>query len=352
MKAFLNLEVGLTRGAVPSIEALEARTREQKNKLALSREQFARRDWKIKEQERKLATLHEQLARRDQELAGQQPPVYPGNIIWIFGTARTGSTWLASMMRGLPKHLLWDEPLVGEVFGRIRYPDSRWQANRERKDFIFGKEYEKVYTDFIRSWVLKGAAVRFPNISSAHYVVVKEPHGSSGAPILMEAFPESRMIFLVRDPRDVAASGIDAHTKGGWATKYKNEKERMGIDARSEGAARQRAEMYLRDVSAAKEAYEAHEGRKILVRYEDLRFDTLNVMKRICSELEIPAGEENLARVVEDNAWENVPDDLKGAGKGKRKTTPGGWKEDLDQKQIEVIETTTAPLLKEFYGNQ
>jgi hypothetical protein len=32
----------------------------------------------------------------------------------------------------------------------------------------------------------------------------------------MEALPESRMIFLIRDPRAFAASALDAARKGSW----------------------------------------------------------------------------------------------------------------------------------------
>jgi hypothetical protein len=32
----------------------------------------------------------------------------------------------------------------------------------------------------------------------------------------MEALPESRMIFLIRDPRDRTASALDAARKGSW----------------------------------------------------------------------------------------------------------------------------------------
>lgn len=71
VKGFLSLEAGLTRGVVPSIEALEAKIQEQKNKLSLSREQLARRDQKIEERGRHLERLREQLSKRDQKIGEQ-----------------------------------------------------------------------------------------------------------------------------------------------------------------------------------------------------------------------------------------------------------------------------------------
>ena len=109
------------------------------------------------------------------------------------------------------------------------------------------------------------------------------------------------------------------------------------------------AKMYLRDVGNSKEAYEAHQGPKVLVRYEELRADTLATMKRIYSELGIDVDEEELGRAVEKHSWENVPEEKKGEGKFHRKATPGGWREDLTPEQVRIVEEITAPLLKEFY---
>lgn len=109
------------------------------------------------------------------------------------------------------------------------------------------------------------------------------------------------------------------------------------------------AENYLRHIGNAKKAYDAHGGQKALIRYEDLRADTLGSMRRLCSALRIPADEEKLIRIVEEHAWENVPEEQKEPGKFYRKATPGGWREDLSSDQVKVIETITAPLLKEFY---
>ena len=161
--------------------------------------------------------------------------------------------------------------------------------------------------------------------------------------MLMEALQESRMILLVRDPRDVVASWVDAHREGGWKDGRRKEtnRPRVPIDGR--------AKKYLQNVGEAKKAYDSHEGRKTLVRYEELRADALGTMKRIYSELGIPADEGELARAVEKHSWEKIPEEEKGEGKFYRKATPGGWREDLTPEQVETVESITAPLLKELY---
>lgn len=178
------------------------------------------------------------------------------------------------------------------------------------------------------------------------YLVIKDPWGSIGAPLLMEALPESRMIFLVRDPRDVVASILHVT----FLRETPSTPRWQKAEEQTDDFVREEAEFYLGSISRTRQAYEAHEGRKALVRYEDLKADTLGTMKRIYSALEIPADEGELAKAVEKRSLENIPEDKKGEGTVRRRGTSGGWREDLTPEQVEIVERTTAPLLEEFYA--
>ena len=112
---------------------------------------------------------------------------------------------------------------------------------------------------------------------------------------------------------------------------------------------RNRSKKYLQHAGNAKKAYDVHRGPKVLVRYENLRTDTLETMERIYSTLGIPVHEGELARVVKKHSWENLSKEEKGEGKFYRKATPGGWREDLTAQQAKIVEEVTAPLLEEFY---
>jgi hypothetical protein len=168
----------------------------------------------------------------------------------------------------------------------------------------------------------------------------------------MEALPESRMILLVRDPRDVVASSLDARREGGWNYERNKGKSRERQEPPKKGSvrfAKGRAQKYLKGMGNAKEAYDAHTGPKVLIRYEELRADTLATMKLMYSTLGLPVEEGELAQVVEKYSWENIPEEQKGEGKFYRKATPGGWRDDLTEEQAEMVERVTAPLLKELY---
>ena len=266
------------------------------------------------------------------------------NVVWIFGFGRSGSTWLSSMMGEMEDHTVWLEPGVGALFGNFYYEDP-WigEAHRTSPLFILGSR-RAIWLRLIRSFVLDGALAMFPEAGNYGPFVVKEPYGSIGAPLLMEALPESRMILLVRDPRDVVASSLDAFEPGSWGSNA------LGVNSVPDFNTEDWANLYLRTVGKATQAYEAHEGGKVLVRYEDLRVDTLRTMKRIYSTLQISVDEENLGRVVDKNSWDNLPDRSKGPGRFYRKGTPGGWKEDLTAEQVETVERVTAPIIKGFYS--
>jgi hypothetical protein len=271
--------------------------------------------------------------------------IAPENMIWIFGTGRTGSTWLAAMMEEPEDHDVWFEPRVGTVFDPQRF------QRHGGKHFILASQYKDVWLRSIRNFILDGANARFPELDGG-YLAVKEPGGSVGAGLIMEALPESGMVLLIRDPRDVVASWLDATKKGGWQTRRRGEGGRRAeslAETNPNAFVRRHADAYLHHVGSARRAYDAHGGRKVVVRYEDLRADTLGTMKRMYGELGVPVDEARLAQAVEKHSWENIPDEEKGQGKFYRKATPQAWREDLTRHQVRTVERITAPLLEEFY---
>jgi hypothetical protein len=275
------------------------------------------------------------------------------NLIWIFGSIRSGSTWLIRMMGELDRHQVWDEPGVGRLFGEFydRNPEARLRS----PGFIMGDSTRKYWINSIRTFVLSGITYTNPEVGADDYLAVKEPGGGSmGAPLLMEALPESRMILLVRDPRDIMASVLDSARKGGWFYELQDESKRSPNalpDRNPNVYLKRRSNVYLQHMEKARQAYDEHQGPKVMVRYEELRADTLGTMQRIYSTLEIPVDENQLARAVEKHSWENIPDEKKGEGKFNRKARPGSWQEDLTPEQVEIVEEITAPLLRELYAN-
>lgn len=205
-KAFLSVRAGITRGAVPGSGVMQ------------TQELLERKKKRIEQLERAPEARDRRIVRLEGRVS-----IDPANLIWIFGTARTGSTWLGSMMEELENHAHWREPYVGDLFGSYyqKLPENRARSQHH----ILGR-HRKAWLRSVRNFVLEGARARFPELGEKGYLIIKEPHGSHGAPLLMEALPESRMIFLIRDPRDVAASALDARKKGSWV--YERRRDKLG----------------------------------------------------------------------------------------------------------------------------
>ncbi len=330
--AFLGVEAGIMRGEAPGFAEEEIET--------------LRRSLALKEAENQ--RLREGISDSASEgTAGdgiQVGGVDPGNVVWIFGVARVGSTWLASMMGEAEGHTVWNEPRVGSLFGNFYYGRG---AHRDNKHGILGGSEEE-RSRAIRALVLAAAEAKFGSDVDGGYLVIKEPNGSNGAPLLSRALPESRVIFLVRDPRDVASSGLGAALEGGW---YDKQRKRRGISKQlgADEIVEARANRYVEYIGRSREAYEAHEGPKTLVRYEDLRSSPLETMQRIYSDLGMPVDGDKVLRAVEKHSWENIPEGKKGPDKFYRKASPGGWREDLTPEQVQTVERITASLLEEFY---
>jgi hypothetical protein len=356
VRAFLRIEAGATRGNFPNqIQGTQAERVELAEPKSRKKQQL----------------------KRVQKGQGVTQPdgrnIRPENFIWLFGTMRVGSTWLGYMMEEPRGYRKWREPMVGMLFGSFFYHLglgwNEWTLPYQYEHFIFSSHHKETWLNSIRHVVLEGARARFPRLSKKSYLVIQDPTGSMGAPWLMEALPESRMVFLIRDPRDVVASMLDAFKKGGWfyveeflipyefrGEEYLIDQEHLKeapeslADTNPTAFVEQWAKRYLRDIGNVKLAYEAHRGRKVLIRYEDLRADTLGTMKRIYSTLEVDVDEEELARAVSEHAWERIPEGKKGKGKVLRRATPGGWRDDLSPEQVAVVERITAPLLEQFYS--
>lgn len=333
VSAFFNLEAGITRpeNLQASGSTEDATDDVLRRELEDSRRQLADKDSEI-----------QYLRAGPRTLGSDENGVRPENLVWIFGSARTGSTWLCEILEEMPGFKSWREPFVGTLVGPALL-DYEWEPQMNRERFVLHPKHKDAWLPAVRSLVLDGVASRRPHLGAGSHLVIKEPNGSSGAPVLMEAIPESRMILLIRDPRDAVASVLDSAGEGGWR------EGRDSYNAVIEGLAQKHARRYSQNMSFALKAYRQHSGYKTLVRYEELLEDTLSAVRTLCLDLELPINEQTLAATIEKYSWRNISEEDKGQGKFRRKATPGSWKEDLTPQQVDIVEEITAPLIREFY---
>ena len=129
------------------------------------------------------------------------------------------------------------------------------------------------------------------------WIVVKEPNGSVGATLLRPS--AKRPCVAHQGSQGRSSLRLDRHRPGGGAYKWRKsegivrDRASRNPDAFIEGQAKR----YMRNVGAAKRAYEAHEGPKVMSAMRTLRRIPSGRLRGIYSALGIPAGEDELARV-------------------------------------------------------
>jgi hypothetical protein len=290
-------------------------------------------------------------------------------LIWIYGSPRTGSTWLLEMLcdplapdRSNPLGFSWPESWSSPAFGlpmdeflisahlvpsqggtveigNALYPatlNSLWA--RRRPSYAFSEEFADVWRPEVRRLTLarlqavveraRKAGLGLPR--DTPHLVIKEVNGSHAADLVMSLFPRSRMIFLVRDGRDVIDSLLAANSPGGW--RAARGLAGGGFDSPEERLewVREGCRSWTARMNVCDRAYEAHDpALRRRLRYEDLLADTPAVLAELLEWIGLPSGEDRVRAVSERHAFDAVPDSRKGPGKVRRSATPGGWREGL-----------------------
>lgn len=266
-------------------------------------------------------------------------PFGTGNTLWIYGCGRSGSTWLAEMLGDLANCSVWMEPGFGHLFARPAIPLPYHQSPL----YVLGGTPEQTHPA-IQAFVVAAIRARFPGVTSRNIVVLKDQNASVGAREVSAALPGSRFLALVRDPRDIVASMLDAvRTPGSWA----EGNTPQGLNTVDAG---QIAAAVAAAITFTLEAYEQHVGPKTLVHYEDLLQDTHGALTRVCRDLRLTATSAQLAEIAERHSWHAIPAELKGAGKFFRSASPGSWDTVLSSEESAAVETHAQPVIERFYS--
>jgi len=294
--------------------------------------------------------LHDDIYEYLQEsnLEVEFPTLTPGQeealekrMVWIFGSPRIGSSWLARQLLAHPDHVIWDEPLIGAHLGTLqyqRYPPSpaamrTVDEQRNVADYFFVEFFQKAWKPFLRRMILNRIYAQFPEALSKT-VIVKEPNGSTGIDIILKSLPQSKAMWLVRDGRDVVDSTIDIHQKNSWAGDRHSDFLTQGERFEAVGFY---ADLWKSRTLISKKAFDGHDQNlRLLVRYEDLRRNTTEELRRIYQFIGTEVSEDYLREAVQRYSFENIPPDQKGSGRFARKASPGAWRKSftIDEQKL------------------
>jgi hypothetical protein len=288
----------------------------------------------------------------------------PGRLAWIFGSSRSGSTWLLRMLAELERVIPIDDPHIGHHLGVWRPIPLAWATakdppklgtladfKRKKRDYLFSDRYRDIWMPQLRDLIsARFEAQAAQDIVDAGgvdepVVVVKEP-GSHAADTIMDLFPQSSLIFLLRDGRDVVDSWLDAYRDGSWAT---DEGAYPLDDTGRPALIRWQSSVWLHRTEVVQQTYARTDPeRRVLIRYEEMRDDPIAALERICSMLGIEAGRERLEEIAGTHAFSAVPKSAKGEGREIRRAEPGGWANHMSREEIIEMHEILAPKLDEL----
>ena len=291
-------------------------------------------------------------------MTGEPEPI---DLTWIFGSSRSGSTWLMRMLGEHPGTRTFDETGLGHHLGLWRPITLAWatatetpelttfaHAKAENPDYLFHEDYRDTWQPALRRLLLDRveAALRAEATDGAPLpaAVIKEPGGSQVADWLVSLVPESKLVFLLRDGRDVVESWLDAHLPGGWHS-YDFA---VAPEGRTAFLAWQ-ASTWLYRTEVVQRVYEAHDpDRRVLVRYEDLLHRPERELGRVFDLLGLPVSEAELTEIVDRHSMKNVPDDERGEGRFQRFADPGRWRSVLSDEERVAVEAILGEKLAEL----
>jgi hypothetical protein len=314
------------------------------------------------------AALRGRAARARRELearVARRGHAFERQLVWVFGSPRSGSTWLWALLAEHDRVVAINEPLIGWYLGPFMSDLAGMSAENldasnftlrrvhaEKRPHFFNEEFRDVWQPGLARLMRERFVAhvqRYPAKAplSRTLVVLKEPSGSQSADVIMAALPRSRLLFLLRDGRDVVDSELAAHQKGSWLARDFAGVAGVGDAERLEFVV-QSAKKWLWRTEVVQAAYRAHGGPKHVVRYEDLRRDPRTHMRELFDWLGLEASDAELDALIAKHEFEKLPEDQRGSKSFFRAATPGLWRENLSEAEQAAAEEVLGPKLREL----
>jgi sulfotransferase family protein len=289
-------------------------------------------------------------------------PDLESRLVWQFGSPRSGSTWLLQMLGEHPRIMPINEPLIGFHLSPFLANDPGYHAeDLDLETFTIrramGDDPERFFAEsFADVWV-PGLRRLLNERFGAHLarfaqsppdettIVIKEPNGSQSADVIMRAQPRARLLFLVRDGRDVVDSTLASLLVGAWGQKAHrsmrgvSESERLDVVTRL-------AYQWLWQTEVVEVAFAAHRGPKHMLRYEDLLREPERHVGELFEWLTLPLEQAEVAALVKRFAFENLSG--RGPDRFHRSATPGAWRENLHPSEQAALQEVLGVKLREL----
>jgi hypothetical protein len=274
------------------------------------------------------------------------------SLVWVLGSPRTGSSWLMRLLKHGPGIVgIWESLLPDHLVPVAAARDGgeffQHHSRADDPNYFFARRYLPDLRSDLRGLALRQIqrlAREAPGADSSRepdWIVIKEPGGSHGADTLFWLLPRGRLLFLLRDGRDVVDSHADAILgKESWW----GDREHLRANSRAPSADDRRsfitrnARRWVIRTNACLRAFEAlPDDRRLIVRYEDLVAETATELGSIFGWLGVDVPASQVEAIVSRYAFESIDPSKRGPGKIFRAATPGLWRESFDEGEQQLL---------------
>ena len=284
------------------------------------------------------------------ELSPAQELALEKNLVWIFASPRSGTTWTSVQLLS-HKTKLMGEPLIGSHLADARELGNtyirRYEEQAEREPYFFSSKYKDVWQHYVRKLILHRVYAQFQDLDST--IIIKEPNGIMAADLITDCLPKSKILILLRDGRDVINSLITALSKGGYAEKNSRGAFKPLAGARRRTSILLNSRRWAKLVEVLSHTYDKHDkDLRYLIRYEQLLENTYQEVQKLYDFMGINISEEKLASIIHNTSAENIPADKKGIGTTIQFAKAGVWKERFNDEEKIIIEGIIGDGLKKL----
>lgn len=301
-------------------------------------------------------------------------------MIWIFGAARSGTTWLLHDILGrIPSFSIptddtgnrpIDEPNIGQIIGAIDLnPEPLYwmfsgkvvneasdQHDLNGKKFRVDPAFERIYDrvsgkkesileeknvpvvrEALRSIVF---GTVFNNWGCVGYdrVVLKCPNGIHAADVILNILSRSRVIAIFRDPREIIRSHF-----GAFSSRVLNESSDQRLRNFSLSYW---AHLLLKQFTVLDRALEAvDDSRKLVLKYEELRHGDIDTFRKLFAFVDTRIKDATVASTIAESKFEAMPADEKGRGKPRDIARVDAFRETFFASEIKLMEEILHPFL-------
>ncbi len=281
--------------------------------------------------------IHDFSIPRLNEVSDEQEKIIEKNLVWVFSIGRSGSTWLGKQLLShntdyihepeITSHLGVTADRFGKEGRRVRIKDMR-----KSPDYFLSNVYKDTWIFYLRKFIINRIYAQIQDLSKK--IILKESTRFDASDIISECLPNSQIIVLFRDGRDVTDSRLDARSSGGWVSQNTghslDEKSRKEFIEESSWDWVLVTENLLKTCRLRKKSV-------YQIKYEDLLKNTLEELEKIYQFLKINISKDDLLKIVEKYSFKNIPSEKKGKGKFFRSASSGKWKENFSEDEKEIM---------------